>query len=340
MHHGDLNEIIFQVLIGRMRGDSHSTDLIDCQVIRQLIRCATLGFLASPAILRLSGAFVVVGDIHGNLDDLLRIFERHGYPPDQRYLFLGDFIDRGNHSLEVLLLVYALFVKYPSHVHVIRGNHETRVSAKSHGFSEICLLNLSKKAFRLFLKSFAQMPIAAVLNNRMLCVHGGIASGVHTLAQLEAEIERPIVNVASSCAEDILWSDPLDGVSGFTPSRRGMGCFFGSDQLEGFLDDNGLECLIRAHEWFHEGFDWPFGLGGRCLTVFSSSNYCGKGNRGAVAIVSEDGTIEIVTFEPIGVRGRRLVFPEWLMSEGHPSLELPEIMPTPTDVALHFIQEF
>jgi protein phosphatase len=337
MHHADLNEIVFQVLIGRMRGDSHSTDSIDCQVIRRLIRCATMGFQASPSVLRLRGAFVVVGDIHGNLDDLLRIFERHGYPPDQRYLFLGDFIDRGTHSLEVLLLIYALFVKYPSHVHLIRGNHETRASAKSHGFSEICALNLSQKAFRLFLKSFAQMPIAAVLNNRILCVHGGIAPGVHTLAQLEAEIERPLVNVATSCAVDILWSDPLDGVNGFRPSTRGMGCFFGSDQLEGFLDDNGLECLIRAHEWFDAGMDWPFGPDGRCLTVFSSSNYCGKGNRGAVATVSADGTIETVTFEPITWSGRIVILPEWLLSGSRPSLELPEIMPTPT---VDLVQEF
>jgi protein phosphatase len=338
MHDVDLNEIIFQVLIGRMRGDVHSTDSIDCQVIRRLIRCATSAFQSSPAVLRLSGTFVVVGDIHGNLDDLLRIFERHGYPPDQCYLFLGDFIDRGTHPLEVLLLIYALLVKYPSHVHLIRGNHETRVSAKSHGFAEICLLNLSQKAFRLFLKSFAMMPLVAVLNNRILCVHGGIAPGVHTLAQLEAEIERPLVHVASSCAVDILWSDPLDGVRGFTPSTRGMGCFFGSEQLEEFLDDNGLECLIRAHEWFDKGLDWPFGPNGRCLTVFSSSNYCGKGNSGAVATVGPNGTIETVTFEPIGRYGRRVVFPEWLISGSRPSLEFPDTMPT--DVGLELVQEF
>jgi protein phosphatase len=328
MRHADPDSVVFQVLLGRMRGDLHSTDSIDCQVVRRVIREAIALFQASPAILRLTGSFVVVGDIHGNLDDLIRIFERHGYPPDQRYLFLGDYIDRGSYSIEVLLLIYALFVKYPSHISLIRGNHETRVSSKAHGFSDLCLLNLSKTELRLFLKSFAQMPIAATLNNRIMCVHGGISPSISTLAELEAETVRPLVSVSSSSVVDILWSDPCARVLGFKPNTRGTGFFFGSEPLEDFLDDNGFDCLIRAHEWFDAGWNWPFGQQGRCLTVFSSSDYCGKGNKGAVALVSEDCRIETVEFEPmVATRLRRVLLPVWILAEGTPAMEpvLPEV---------------
>jgi protein phosphatase len=96
-----------------------------------------------------------------------------------------------------------------------------------------------------------------------------------------------------------------------------MGCFFGSEQLDLFLEDNGLDCLIRAHEWFADGIDWPFGQQGRCLTVFSSSNYCGKGNKAAVALVSENCAIETVVFEPIGNDAmRRICLPQWIFTEG------------------------
>jgi protein phosphatase len=326
MRHASLNDVVLQVLIGRMRDDSHITDSIDCDVIKRVIRAATSSFKASPLVLRLNGSFVVVGDIHGNLDDLLRIFECHGYPPDQRYLFLGDYIDRGAYSLEVLLLIYTLFVKYPSHVFLLRGNHETRVSAKTHGFSETCLQNLSKSELRLFLKSFSEMPIAAVLNDRILCVHGGISPNVRTLAELEDRVKRPLINVSGSSAVDILWSDPSPRTCGFSPNTRGTGCFFGSAQLDIFLDENKFDCLIRAHEWFDAGLDWPFGPLGRCLTVFSSSDYCGKGNSGAVALVSEDCRIETAAFDPIIDPGmRRVLFPQWILSGNIPELVIPEV---------------
>jgi protein phosphatase len=333
MRHAVLNDVVFQVLIGRMRDDSHITDSIDCHVIKRVIRSATAAFKKSPLVLRLDGSFVVVGDIHGNLDDLLRIFERHGYPPDQRYLFLGDYIDRGAHSLEVLLLIYTLFVKYPSHVFLLRGNHETRVSAKTHGFSETCLLNLSKSELRLFLKSFSEMPIAAVLNNRIFCVHGGISPNIRTLTELETLVARPLVSVSNSAAVDILWSDPSPRATGFSPNTRGTGCFFGSAQLDIFLNDNGLDCLIRAHEWFDAGLDWPFGPLGRCLTVFSSSDYCGKGNSGAVALVSDEHRIEIVTFDPIIDPGmRRVLLPHWILAGNTPDLLIPEITAAPDPI--------
>jgi hypothetical protein len=144
---------------------------------------------------------------------------------------------------------------------------------------------------------------------------------------------------------DILWSDPLPGVRGFRPNTRGTGCFFGSEELDGFLDDNGLECLIRAHEWFDAGMDWPFGQQGRCLTVFSSSNYCGKGNRGAVALVSEDCAIDTIAFEPMGMEQmRRVLLPQWILAEGRPcpavlgSPVLPEaLIDAHPDPALEFV---
>jgi protein phosphatase len=161
-----------------------------------------------------------------------------------------------------------------------------------------------------------------------MCVHGGISPSISTLADLEAEVVRPLVSVSNSSVVDILWSDPSSRVLRFKPNTRGTGFFYGSEPLEEFLDDNGLDCLIRAHEWCDAGSDWPFGQQGRCLTVFSSSDYCGKGNKGAVTLVSEDCRIETVEFEPIvHNKVRRVLLPVWILAEGRPVMEpvLPEV---------------
>jgi protein phosphatase len=202
--HGKLNDFILEIVMGRVRGDA-----LDPRDVRRVIRLAAQKLRLSWILLRLAGDFVVVGDIHGNLDDLLRIFEAHGWPPHRDYLFRGDYIDRGRFSIEVLLLIYALYVKCPRHVRLLRGNHETKASTTMHGFRPAGLVAFSKTEYRLFLGSFSFVPIAAVMNEKVLCVHGGVSPFMQTLAELERDLLRPLVNLSSSAAAtDILWSDP------------------------------------------------------------------------------------------------------------------------------------
>jgi protein phosphatase len=173
------------------------------------------------------------------------------------------------------------------------------------------------------------MPLAAVVNEKIPCVHAGIFPLIQTLAELECDLVRPLVNVSSSeAAIDILWSDPSQTASGFEPNNRGTGWVFGADQLRPFLERNGLELLIRAHEWFDSGADWSFGRTGLCLTVFSSSDYCGKENKGAVAIVTENCTVQTVAFDPLyrkNAEMRRMLLPDWLISEQKPVVVRPDM---------------
>jgi predicted phosphodiesterase len=171
------------------------------------------------SLLELAGNFTVVGDIHGNIDDLLRVFERRGYPPETNYLFLGDYVDRGQNSVEVLIMLYSLKVLFPSNIYLIRGNHECESVTAVYGFKREVCRRFSVQVYQKFVKSFSHLPYAAVVNNKYFCVHGGISPDLASVDEI-ADIEKPQISAASSLANDMVWSDPLD-VNGFVKSDRG-----------------------------------------------------------------------------------------------------------------------
>jgi diadenosine tetraphosphatase ApaH/serine/threonine PP2A family protein phosphatase len=262
------------------------------------------------------GDFVVVGDLHGQIDDLLQIFERFGYPPVQSYLFLGDYVDRGKNSIEVILLLYALKALYPNCVYLLRGNHESEVATRTYGFKDECTEFFKKrKTYHRFCKSFTYLPVAATVNSGIFCVHGGLSPSLPFLADIEDQVKKPLVDIGMSAAEGLLWSDPsVSFCSGFRASPRGIGFLFGQEQLDCFLNDNELSMMVRAHQFCESGSNVT--LRG-CLTVFSACNYCGKGNDGAVAILRSGEAANICVF-PYCERmaAHRAIFPEWLLCSG------------------------
>jgi protein phosphatase len=157
-------------------------------------------------LLRLSGGINVVGDIHGNIDDLIRIFEKFGYPPVADYLFLGDYVDRGEYSIEVLLLLFALKCKFPNHIYLVRGNHETYQISKVYGFLKECSDKFSACMFTQFNYVFQYLPIAAILEEKVFCVHGGISPDLLHVSDLDS-MEKPRLTL-SGVFVDLLWSDP------------------------------------------------------------------------------------------------------------------------------------
>jgi protein phosphatase len=274
-----------------------------------------------PALLDLTGKFVVVGDIHGDVLSVVRIFQDLGWPDTQSYLFLGDYVDRGNASCEVMVLLYCLKVIFPQNIFLLRGNHEFGPITQTYGFQAECTARFVPQVYTEFVNSFSALPLAAIVNDSVFCVHGGIAPGLANHLNDLTKIE----DGSSGMEADILWGDPREDVEGFDVSPRGRGFVFGPDAFEDFLDDADLTMMIRAHEDCEAGFAWPFGIDGQLLTVFSTADYCQKGNDAAVAVVSVAG-VRIVRFPFKSGNRNRIIIPCFVLEAlpfGLPDLMLP-----------------
>ena len=306
----DIHEIIFQIICSRTRRDSHCLDSLQHTHLKRLIKSVTKQFQKEPTLLRLNCNPKVVGDLHGNIDSLLQIFQCFNYPPYQTYLFLGDYVDRGQNSIEVLLLLYSLKLLFPDNVYILRGNHESKQITRLYGFKDECRLRLNHHLYSLFCKSFSHMPIAATINQSIFCVHGGLSPSISDLSEIE-EIEKPIPDLSCSIASDLLWSDPVESEELFAKSGRGVGYLFNSDAIAQFLEDNQLKHIIRAHEFCESGFKW---VDNDCLTVFSSFDYMGRKNDAAIAVISGNDISTVVLKKLANSALLRLPMPEWLIS--------------------------
>lgn len=275
-----------------------SLPLVDVPTLRHICGCAAEAFKRDEKIMHLNGKYIVIGDLHGHLMDLFRIFKHFGWPPRNKYLFLGDIVDRGEFSLETCTIIFLLKVLYPEHVFVIRGNHEFAEMYKTSGFGDE--LRNSYKEFDVspfFDMAFCEIPIAAIINLRYLCIHGGIGPRFLNISDIEM-IPRPLVGYLDDLSQSILWSDPNLYVVGFQPSSRGCGFFFGEDVCSSFLDRNCIDMIVRGHECVEKGVEFVFNR--KCMTVFSASKYCNNiENKCGVVTFIEGGTFEITTFPPV-----------------------------------------
>jgi diadenosine tetraphosphatase ApaH/serine/threonine PP2A family protein phosphatase len=252
-----------------------------------------------PNVLDLNGQFVVVGDLHGNLQSLLSIFNRLRWPPSTSYLFLGDYVDRGSNSCEVILLLYALKFLYPTKVYLIRGNHEFSLMTDNYGFHEEVQQKFSESFYYAVTSSFDCLPIGAVLNREAFCVHGGVSPQLHSVDDIR-KLPKPCQDtlVYGDPISDLLWGDPTNEVGQFQSSPRGCAYEYGPIATKQFLANSGLKYLIRAHQTCEHGFRWDFGYRA-VLTVFSSHDYCGMGNSAAALRVSEQGQFQFFRFPPV-----------------------------------------
>ncbi|KAJ3220557.1 hypothetical protein HDU81_011344, partial [Chytriomyces hyalinus] len=160
-----------------------------------------------PMLLKVQEPINVLSDIHGQLFDLLRHFEMTGYPPNQRYLFLGDIVDRRRHSIESVLLLFTLKIRYPNTIYITRGNHESASLNKVYGFYDECKQKYSVKLWKSFTDCFNQIPIAALISNKIFACHGGLSPDLQIVKQIDF-IQRPleVPDLVIMC--DLLWANP------------------------------------------------------------------------------------------------------------------------------------
>ena len=246
------------------------------------------------------GEVTVCGDVHGQFYDLLKIFSLNGVPSqDNPYLFNGDFVDRGSFSVEVILTLFAWKLAFPNHMHLARGNHETRGMNTLYGFEREVREKYGDTMYSLFCEAFCWLPLCHVINHQVFVVHGGLSQYNVTLDDIR-RVNRECDPPRTGLMTDLLWSDPhVD--EGISPSKRGAGVAFGPDVTQNFLKVNSLKMIIRSHEHREEGYSMEHN--DQLITVFSAPNYCGKmGNKGA--FIKLDGktlTPKVITFAWAGL---------------------------------------
>ena len=319
----DLRSLIRSILSANYKSGNGFV-MPECKLISLINHVSTI-FDGEPALLELDGDYKIIGDIHGDIISLLRFFEECGYPSENNhFLFLGDYVDRGKHSIEVLELLFALKTLFPTSIYMLKGNHECSDVCSTYGFHSECLERSTEDVFGAFCTSFSKLPIAAVLRGRAFCVHGGISPLMKTKDDI-ANIKKCDIPELDSIVADMLWSDPSESVDMFGESSRTIGYKFGWEAAAKILDMLDVFTIIRAHEFVEYGYQEMFDV----ITVFSAIDYCGQGNDGAFLSIACDATltqdIEFNVLRPLMKKRFVPSIPHFLDETMHESLSLDEI---------------
>lgn len=262
-----------------------------------------------------SAPVTLCGDIHGQFYDLLELFRIGGEVPDTNYVFMGDFVDRGYNSVETFELLMCYKIKYPSHVTLLRGNHESRQITVVYGFlDEIVRKYGNSNPWSYCIEVFDLLPIGAVIDGEVLCLHGGLSPEIRTIDQIRT-IERNIEIPHDGPFCDLMWSDP-DNIETWVLSNRGAGWLFGSKVTQEFNHINGLQLIARAHQLAQDGYMYWF-PGDILVTVWSAPNYCYRcGNLAAILEIDQNLNRNFKTFKEVPESARsispKLVLPYFL----------------------------
>ncbi|RCI02995.1 3',5'-cyclic-nucleotide phosphodiesterase (PDEase) (3':5'-CNP) [Rhizopus stolonifer] len=258
-----------------------------------------------PNLLRIPAPITICGDIHGQYYDLLKLFEVGGNPADTRYLFLGDYVDRGYFSIECVLYLWAFKIWYPDSFYLLRGNHECRHLTEYFTFKMECEKKYSNKIYNATMECFDSLPLAAVVNDQFLCVHGGLSPELRVLSDID-NINRFRETPTSGIMCDLVWADPYENFDDDEGPKfehnhvRGCSYFFGYNAVCNFVDKNKLLSVIRAHEAQANGYrmyrrskssGFP-----SLMTIFSAPNYIDVYNNKAAILRYDNNVLNIRQF--------------------------------------------
>ena len=254
-------------------------------------------FLEQPTLIELTPPVKIVGDVHGQYTDLIRLFDMCKFPPAANFLFLGDYVDRGKQSLETILLLLCYKLKYPENFFLLRGNHECANVTRVYGFYDECKRRCNIKIWKTFIDVFNTLPIAAIVASKIFCVHGGLSPSLSHMDEIR-RISRPTDVPDYGLLNDLLWSDPAETQADWEDNERGVSYCFGRKVILGFLKRHDFDLVCRAHMVVEDGYEF---FNDRTLvTVFSAPNYCGEfDNFGAVMSVNEELLCSFELLKPL-----------------------------------------
>jgi len=282
----DVDDIITRMLEKRNAPPGAQVQL-KINEVKWLIEKSRELFISQPVLLDLEAPLKIVGDIHGQYYDLLRLFEYGGFPPEANYLFLGDYVDRGPNGLETICLLLAYKIKYPENFFMLRGNHECGSINRIYGFYDECRERYNLKIWKAFNDCFNCLPLGAIIEDKILCIHGGLSPDLRSLEQIR-RIVRPTDIPDTGLLCDLVWADPDADVQGWGENDRGVSFTFGADVVENFLKRHEFDLIVRAHQVVEDGYE--FFAKRQLVTVFSAPNYCGEFDN-AGAMMSVDDTL-------------------------------------------------
>ncbi|CAG8559290.1 4024_t:CDS:2 [Diversispora eburnea] len=293
----DIDDMIQRLIIAGYSNKVSKSVCLKNAEINSICQTAREVFLSQPTLIELSPPVKIVGDVHGQYSDLIRLFEMCGFPPAANYLFLGDYVDRGKQSLETILLLLCYKIKYPENFFLLRGNHECANVTRVYGFYDECKRRSNIKTWKTFIDVFNCIPIAAIVANKIFCVHGGLSPSLSSMDEIRG-IQRPTDVPDYGLLNDLLWSDPSDTAVDWEDNERGVSYCFGKAIILEFLQRHDFDLVCRAHMVVEDGYEF---FNDRTLvTVFSAPNYCGEfDNFGAVMSVNEELLCSFELLKPL-----------------------------------------
>ncbi|TGZ69059.1 hypothetical protein CRM22_003936 [Opisthorchis felineus] len=247
------------------------------EVMSLATKCAEI-FANEPVCLEINlrRPLLIVGDLFGQHDNLVEIFEQLGSPAKQRYLFLGNFVDRGGQSVELISLLFVYKLLYPYNVYLIRGNHECKYVSTYYGLLWECWQRQFVGAWKAIMKAFECLPAVAIIDKGVFCTHSGILKDipmepVSNLTDLKnfinLQVTRPVSSIKNRILTEFTWSEPTLGGFSWIPNPAGLGYLYPEQAVVHFCERFGFQQVIRSHDLVRFGYE--FSADGKLLTVFS-----------------------------------------------------------------------
>ena len=301
----DVDAVIKKIL--DLRGKNPEVPAgITADELRQITAQVIEVFKKESSLLEVSAPIRVCGDIRGQIQDLIRIFDKTGYPPETQYLFLGNYVNSGPRSVETICLLFCYKIKYPDRVFMLRGSHERKHVMRAESCFDELMANYREEwegLFTALCEACNWLPFAAIVSDKVFCVHSGIDPALESLDDIR-ELKRPMELGDEGLASGLLWNNPDPDVDDWDVMDEvdinNMGKVFGKAPVETFLKTHDFDLIVRGHQIVSQGYEFPCWPDPTIITVFSASNCCYEyDNNGAVLKFDENLVCSFEIFEPV-----------------------------------------